>query len=369
MATNQYIGARYVPLFAEPIEWDKTQQYEPLTIVTNNGNSYTSRQFVPTGIDISNESFWALTANYNAQVEQYRKEVAAYDDRITTAQNTADSAKTASDAATTAVAAEKSRAEKSESEIKSLAETNETDIATLDEQVAGTQDSGLKTLVSGEVARATKKESELGVRIDSNDNSIESLDKQMAGTSSSGLLTKINNLSSKFPIITSSINDGAVTAPKMAQSAITSILQGLTIHRFDSSDSSADNGGLVVPSSNTVLAGLYIEELTLLVITRCGGSDSWPSTSNTIKLPDYVPSVTSNVNCGDFTYIVWSSSSNFIDWSSMILYPNGYLRPKNNFTGSHVLPGCVIVYLRPYMSDTVSTNATYSDLVTQNGVI
>ena len=84
MGVTQYTGARYVPLFAEPAEWNSTRTYEPLTIVIHEGNSYTSRQYVPKGIDIANEKFWALTGNYNAQVEQYRKDVLAFDDRITT---------------------------------------------------------------------------------------------------------------------------------------------------------------------------------------------------------------------------------------------------------------------------------------------
>lgn len=83
MAVTQYVGARYVPLFAEPLEWDRNTTYEPLTIVYNNGNSYTSRQYVPAGIEINNESYWALTGNYNAQIEQYRAEVKQYDARIT----------------------------------------------------------------------------------------------------------------------------------------------------------------------------------------------------------------------------------------------------------------------------------------------
>lgn len=73
MATTQYVGARYVPLFKG--EWDKTQTYEPLCIVQYQGNSYTSVQYVPTGVDIANEEYWALTGNYNAQVEQYRSDV------------------------------------------------------------------------------------------------------------------------------------------------------------------------------------------------------------------------------------------------------------------------------------------------------
>lgn len=80
---TQYVGARYVPLFANPIEWDSARAYEPLTIVLHKGNSYTSRQSVPTGIDISDDAFWAMTGNYNAQIEQYRSEVTTFSDRIT----------------------------------------------------------------------------------------------------------------------------------------------------------------------------------------------------------------------------------------------------------------------------------------------
>lgn len=105
MAVTQYIGARYVPIIADPIEWDSTRTYEPLTIVTYQGNSYTSRQYVPIGIDISNESYWALTGNYNAQIEQYRTEVQTFDARIASnaaniATNTSDIADNAADIAT-----------------------------------------------------------------------------------------------------------------------------------------------------------------------------------------------------------------------------------------------------------------------------
>ena len=73
MSVREYIGARYVPVFVG--EWDNTKTYEPLSIVQYLGNSYTSRQYVPTGIAITNNDFWAETGNYNAQVEAYRAEV------------------------------------------------------------------------------------------------------------------------------------------------------------------------------------------------------------------------------------------------------------------------------------------------------
>lgn len=85
---KQYIGARYVPIFGrkdeESILWDNTGTYEPLTIVLYQGNSYTSRQYVPIGVEITNQEYWANTGNYNAQVEQYRQEVFAAVERIVT---------------------------------------------------------------------------------------------------------------------------------------------------------------------------------------------------------------------------------------------------------------------------------------------
>lgn len=80
---RQYVGARYVPVFAVPLEWSDQREYEPLTIVAYQGNSYTSMQSVPVGVDINNTAYWAQTGNYNAQIEAYRQEVRAYDGRIT----------------------------------------------------------------------------------------------------------------------------------------------------------------------------------------------------------------------------------------------------------------------------------------------
>ena len=73
MATRQYIGARYVPKFADPIAWNKANSYEALTIVTYLNNSYTSKKAVPANTEITNTEYWVVTGNYNAQVEEYRK--------------------------------------------------------------------------------------------------------------------------------------------------------------------------------------------------------------------------------------------------------------------------------------------------------
>lgn len=81
--TQQYIGARYVPVFAEPIEWDINKPYESLTIVTYQGNSYTSKCAVPGGTDITNERYWAKTGDYNAQVAEYRAAVGDLSTQVT----------------------------------------------------------------------------------------------------------------------------------------------------------------------------------------------------------------------------------------------------------------------------------------------
>lgn len=81
MTVREYIGARYVPLFMG--EWDESADYEPLSIVQYQGNSYTSRQSVPAGIPLTNETYWAETGSYNAQIEAYRQEVARFNGRIT----------------------------------------------------------------------------------------------------------------------------------------------------------------------------------------------------------------------------------------------------------------------------------------------
>lgn len=92
---NQYIGMRYVPLVMGT--WSDTVNYEPLVVVSYNGNSYVSKTYVPAGTLPTNETYWMLAANYNAQVEQYRQEVRQYqqtvdefDGDISALQNTVD---------------------------------------------------------------------------------------------------------------------------------------------------------------------------------------------------------------------------------------------------------------------------------------
>lgn len=72
-AYNTYVGARYVPIYDG--EWSSRKNYEPLVVVQYHGNSYTSKTYVPAGVNPTNENYWAQSGNYNAQVEEYRREV------------------------------------------------------------------------------------------------------------------------------------------------------------------------------------------------------------------------------------------------------------------------------------------------------
>lgn len=80
LINRQYVGARYVPKVMG--EWNKALQYEPLSIVTHLGNSFTSKVPVPANVDISDNTYWVNTGNYNAQVEAYRQETAQLENHL-----------------------------------------------------------------------------------------------------------------------------------------------------------------------------------------------------------------------------------------------------------------------------------------------
>lgn len=374
MATTQYIGARYVPLFAEPIEWDKTKQYEPLTIVSANGNSYTSRQFVPAGIEITNDAFWALTGNFNAQVEQYRKEVTAYDGRITAAQTDATNA-------------------------LSLAKTNESDIAANDAELAGTADSGLKTLITNEVARATSAEGVNKAAIDAEVARATAAEKKNAdaivaetaratsaeksnttaiSAEESSRIAAVNAVLDRFPVGTADLRDGSVTATKINQTGVKSILNGFTAHFFNNRDPNADNVGLVAPS-NARISGFYIEELTLLCITQLQVYGPWSSIKSPdgkIVLPSYVPAIVPTTTQDADEYIisggacVWNDSSTWKTWCGYSLMAGRQICPRSNVDSVDLFTtfGSAVAILRPYMTSPLSAQ-TYDALVSANEVM
>lgn len=78
MSNNVYVGRRYVPKFHTNEDgsslWNKNKEYESLTIVTFEGNSYTSKKDVPSGVELNNKEYWVKSADYNEQLAVYRDE-------------------------------------------------------------------------------------------------------------------------------------------------------------------------------------------------------------------------------------------------------------------------------------------------------
>jgi chromosome segregation ATPase len=75
-----YIGARYVPIFADPVEWDDEREYEPLTIIIHDGSCYTSKCYVPKGAQLppypeEQTKYWVKTSDYNYQFADLKKTV------------------------------------------------------------------------------------------------------------------------------------------------------------------------------------------------------------------------------------------------------------------------------------------------------
>lgn len=74
MATLQYVGARYVPVFYNnpdgSWDWESGVSYEPLTMVKYGTNTYTSKSQVPSTVGSPNENpqYWAQTGNYNGAI-------------------------------------------------------------------------------------------------------------------------------------------------------------------------------------------------------------------------------------------------------------------------------------------------------------
>lgn len=89
MGTRQYIGARYVPMFFEnsatgDSTWAANTRYEPLTNVTWNGCTYTSKIVVPpsVGNPAENPHYWVLTSSSSERLENLERTVADLEDTV-----------------------------------------------------------------------------------------------------------------------------------------------------------------------------------------------------------------------------------------------------------------------------------------------
>ena len=126
---------------------------------------------------------------------------------------------------------------------------------------------------------------------------------------------KVTQLETKFPVTSNSLSNGAVTAAKLDQTAIAAMWAGLTVKRFSSTDNSADNAGMAVPSGGR-LQGFYIVELGILVLNsmtnKYTGGDS-----TTFTLPNYVPNFAATGKLADACIVVHNSSNDFVSWTSL----------------------------------------------------
>ena len=185
-----------------------------------------------------------------------------------------------------------------------------------------------------------------------------------------GEITRIKNM---FPVTTVNIADAAVTAQKIDRTAANAILQGLTIRYFDSHESNADNQGLVVPDG-AQLAGFYIPELYILVITRCAsvaGTDIGNNDAPVMILPSYVPTVTEKVFGPGCTWMKWTNDSSFAGWSGLTLTVGNRGIAPNTSESSQAgdMCGSVVFYLRPFATGVNVASTSYETMAAFNGMV
>lgn len=171
---------------------------------------------------------------------------------------------------------------------------------------------------------------------------------------------QVAQLESKFPITSDSLANGAVTAPKLDQTAIAAMWAGLTVHRFNSKDSNADNAGMHVPSG-AEFAGFYIEELGLLVINSMSAVYT-NEASVTFTLPQYVPNNAATRTIADACFVEWNNSASFSDWTGLFaIKSTRKLRPAS-FPSSGTklaLMASVVVYVGVNTGVQVNSSSAY----------
>lgn len=185
-----------------------------------------------------------------------------------------------------------------------------------------------------------------------------------------GEITRIKNM---FPVTTANIADAAVTAQKIDRTAANAILQGLTIRYFDSHETNADNAGLVVPDG-AQLAGFYIPELYILVITRCAsaaGTDIGNNDAPVMILPSYVPTVTEKVFGPGFSWMKWTNDNSFAGWSGLTLTVGNRGIAPNTSESSQAgeMCGSVVFYLRPFATGVNVASTSYENMAAFNGMV
>ena len=171
-----------------------------------------------------------------------------------------------------------------------------------------------------------------------------------------------STLAAHFPIKSADIAAGAITRDKLDAQALSSLIQGIVIRKFDSKNSNADNTGLVVPNSNCWLAGYYLPELTMLVITKFESNAGQsvgsftdeaqgPEKASEFKLPDYVPHTTAVVYLNSIE-VCYNSSSDFLTWTGIGLTRDGHVGVNSKILSTDnkaiAMAGNAVAFLRAF---------------------
>lgn len=171
---------------------------------------------------------------------------------------------------------------------------------------------------------------------------------------------KVAQLETKFPLTSESLANGAVTAPKLDQTAIAAMWAGLTVRKFNSADSGADNEGMNVPRGGS-MSGFYIEELGLLVINGMQNTFS-DEASASFTLPSYVPNNAVNGVVADASIIVWNDTDDFKTWTSLYAVRSTRqlgLRTNPSAGDTFSLMGSVVLYMGANAGVSLNTRNAY----------
>ena len=299
MAVREYIGPCIVPRFADPIDWDKARKYESLMVVIYKGSSYTSKMAVPTGIDITDKRYWVLTADYNAQIEEYRRQ----------SEGAATAAAKASSDVTTGIAQMRQDVDKTTNDITSQMGT-------------------LKSQVSVDLAKAVA-------------------DSRSAATAVT------TQLQGRFPLKTADIADKAITQNKLGMGLRDiKTIDTMSVRTFGNVSSNVigyDNTGAHYPDGVSVM-GTYIEDLGLLIVNHI---QTTGSTMLNVLLPSYIPVPTVNIQIGNL--IGATAKQDFADWRYINLTTDrhiGVIHPLDSGI-AYINMGVCIICLRNFTSGNV----------------
>lgn len=192
---------------------------------------------------------------------------------------------------------------------------------------------------------------------------------QAAQTAAEGAVAKADAVSSRIPVGSADIKDGAVTATKLDSTAMNAILKGMTIKKFNSADPSADNDGLIAPPGSGKIEGFYFVEIGLLVITEFSGKGECPYTGGqtTARLPNYVQRPQSNKQIG--IALRYADGQDFKTWSGFGINSAGGIGLNTSSTsGSFSLMGAQ-AFLVGASQGRVITGDYASTYTGENGLI